>query len=70
MEYSKPRPELDFDRKYRGCNELIRRPERCNGSYWQVDFFIPSGIFRSGLSKATVKLGNVTDGKEDDVWFW
>ena len=62
----------------------MRSPERCEREYWQVDFFIPSGIFRSGLSKAKVKLGNIncTDarmdddgmqgckGKDDDVRFW
>ena len=70
MKNSEPRPEIDFNRKYRGCNEIMRSPERCGQEYWQVDFVIPSGIFGSGLSKANVKLGNVIDDKDDDVQFW
>jgi hypothetical protein len=67
---SEPRPELDFDRNYEGCNEITRSAERCEHEYWQVDFIIPSGIFPSGLKRVKVKLWNVTHDKSDDLQFW
>ena len=65
---AEPRPKLDFNRKYRGCNNESRSEERCNHENWQVDFIIPSSTFPSGLSK--VELRNKDFGIDDDVKFW
>ena len=64
-ESSEPRPILEFDRKYKGCSDIMKTDDRCGNESWSVDFTIPSEMFPSGLSKINLK-----DEGDDQVLVW
>ena len=39
----------------------------CTNQHWRVDFFIPSGMFPSGLNKVLLKS---TQSEEANIRFW
>ena len=70
-EHSEPR-SIAFDRKYKGCNEMMKTDERCGNESWAVDLTIPSEMFPSGLSKIKLRNKGDVDGGDDrnQVLFW
>ena len=70
-ECSEPR-SIAFDRKYKGCSEIMKTDERCGNESWAVDLTIPSDMFSSGLSRISLINQDGVDGGEDrnQVLLW
>ena len=68
---SEPR-SIAFDRKYKGCSEMMKTDESCGNESWAVDLTIPSEMFPSGLSRICLRYPDDVDGGDDrnQVLFW